>query len=92
MASVLVDGLEIEVDGFVCVPAPRDGAHVAIRFRTGAVLHDVAGLSLRRDVHLGFEVSGSVYQGMFRLTAFTPEPGPRQYRFASVDPIVVSLR
>ena len=39
-----------------------------------------------------FEVSGSFYQGTFRLTAFTPEPGPRQYRFASVDPIVVSLR
>ena len=63
MASVLVDGLEIEVDGFVCVLAPRDGAHIAIRFRTDAVLHDVAGLSLRRDVHLGFEVSGSVYHG-----------------------------
>ena len=88
MSSVLVDGLGIDVDGFLCVPAPRDGAHVAIRFRTDAPLHHDAGVPLGREVQLGFEVSGSVYQGTFRLTAFTPGPGPGRYRFISVGPIV----
>lgn len=91
MASVLVDGVGIDVDGFVCVPTPRDGAYVSIKFRSDAVLHHGSNMPIRHEVRLSFEVGGSVYHGVFRLTAFTPAPGPYRYRFTSVGPIVLAL-
>ena len=76
MASILVDGIGIDVEGFVCAPRPREGAYVSIRFRTSAVLHHGANAPPpRHEVRLGFEVDGSVYNGIFRMTAFTPGPG-----------------
>jgi len=92
MASVLVDGVGIDVDGFVCVPTARDGAYVSIRFRSDVALYPDANLLQRHEVRLDFEAGGSVHHGIFRLTAFTPGPGPYRYRFSSVGPIVCLSR
>jgi hypothetical protein len=82
--TVLIDGLAVEVEGLVCEPMPSSGGNVDVRFHTAAMV----GLPQGQGVMLAFDIGGTLYHGLFRLSGFTIRPGRCDYEFSSVGPVI----
>jgi hypothetical protein len=89
MPTILINGVQLEVDELVCEPLPPSGSHITLLVRTGRA----PDFRLEREATVLFDVGGGLaYRGVFRLVACQLGPGFGELRYLSTGQVSVEAR